>query len=119
MKPEKEFEELLKAMPPWKKRPKKPEPPKSATAKAAERFDPERKPTEALMQDAAAHNRALAARLRAERPGGMSEEEAKACAWQQKYDWAWEQNLAHQAELEELANPDPIEAYSRSLWGRR
>lgn len=93
--------------------------PKSAEAKAAERFDLKRKPLDRKVEDAAAHNRDVIAGLRAERPSGMSEEEEKACAWQQIYDRAWEDTLAHRAELEELANPDPIEAYSRSLYGVR
>ena len=81
----------------------KPKPP-TAVERAQEHFSEARKPTVAVVQDAAAHNKALLKRLREER------EAATRIDWRQALiDRTWERTVEQQAALE---------AYGRSLCHR-
>jgi hypothetical protein len=92
-----EANRIRKAPPPAPK-------PKAASERAQERFDEAAKPTIAMVQDAAAHNKALFQRMREER------EAANPIDYQQALiDRCWERTIEAQAAQEE---------YGRSLCHR-
>jgi hypothetical protein len=83
--------------------PPPPPPPKPAVERAKEVFTAEAKPTDAMLQDAEAHNRALRHRLQRQHEEYMRQLAQAPSAHQRQVDQAWEDMLEHKRELEEIA----------------
>jgi hypothetical protein len=90
-------EQIIKRLQATRK-PKLTPPKPTATQRAEERFSEARKPTVALVQDAAAHNRALRERLRREREAKPLPE----LRYQRLYDMAWQRTVDALEAQEEL-----------------